>query len=130
MFPNPIHAARLLRVFAVGVCAVMLHTAMTTASHASCGDWLADSSMAAEHDASAVPADSKNVPCRGIHCRRAPQSPLPQSPSRSLTMEEDRWCQNLEITIPASSPQISALTDGAVILPEGPRSRLERPPRG
>lgn len=136
-FMRPVrrHAANLLRTSTLGVCALLLNAAFATDAAASCGDWLADGSMSAEHGANetrhhvSLPAGPRKTPCQGAECRRAPQNPLPQSPSRSLTLEEDRWCQMPAYAVTVPTEHDSPLVERTLILPAPPHSRLERPPR-
>lgn len=109
------------------MCALAWHFASNSAD-ASCGDWLADPSMAS-HQATEHGEAPKDCPCHGPSCRSVPDMPLPTAPERTFSNDQERICRILEqLTVPPLM-QSSLPMERSLFRPEGFLARVDRPPR-
>lgn len=111
-------------------CALGMHCALAQTAESSCGDWLADSSMASDHANNQVPSEDGPAPCANGGCRNAPDFPLPHSPTRSFVADPDQWGNFSHILSGEQPAKVSHLWDrDQLVLEDAPLPRVDRPPQ-
>lgn len=115
----------------VVVSVIALQMVLVAHADASCGDWLAHDSMAAEQE---QPADVEKprdmpAPCSSGQCRQTPDYPLPGSPHRSFTPQPDQWGALADFALRLKSAHDRFTLEVPLHFPAAHRLPLERPPR-
>jgi hypothetical protein len=105
----------------------------TRTAIASCGDWLADHGdspgEAQGSTPSQTPTPAVPSPCRGPQCRTLPEEPLPTSPDRRLSYQGAEWAALLATILLEEPPYSLQAGEGSLLLPNGLKCRIDRPPR-
>jgi hypothetical protein len=128
-------------------CALLLLTAPGAAAVASCGDWLAHAPQASNLDRQQVNArlhtfdtradrtivgldrDSKRSPCRGPHCRQAPEQPQTPIPS-SISFDGEKTVLATHAFWSGADDQCSSARNKSRVHPlRGFFPGLDHPPR-
>ncbi|HVX13164.1 MAG TPA: hypothetical protein VHC22_18410 [Pirellulales bacterium] len=124
---RPWRLCLLTAVAAAGICACGSEQV-----RASCGDYVHVGGYAAAHQGfvgELSPADSRELPCSGPNCSRAPDRP-PASPAEPMAPVAKNWAGSLPGYLFAAEPAVAAWFGGSTpVFPTHYSAPPDRPPR-